>query len=557
MDGPDRRTINGRIEIPPEWKIHALPFRPERSILAGMQCARKFLSGIMRGTVIALLCLAVGGLAGAEPISVPARPNILLILADDMGWSDLGCYGGEIHTPNLDKLAEGGLRFTQIHNTAKCFPSRACLLTGLYAQQCGMAKRPGKFRNAVTLGEVLRTAGYRTLMTGKHHGTDNPYERGFDHYYGLRDGAANYFNPGHPRAGEPAPAQKRPGRRVWCFDGEVRQPFTPEDRDFYSTDAFTDWALDFLERTRGEDRPFFLYVAYQAPHDPLQARPEDIARYRGKYRLGYEAVAKARYERQRKIGLVDARYPRSPATHRSWEDLSETEKDDQDLRMAVYAAMIECMDRNIGRLLDKIRQLGETDNTLVLFASDNGCSAEVVRIGDGPIGSMTRWASLGADWANVSNTPFRYFKNYSHEGGTCTPMIAFWPAGIHQAGAITHNPGHFIDIMPTLVELAGGEYPVKRGEESIHPMAGQSLVPAFRGETPVRKAPLFWEWSRGRAIRTGPWKLVSWNGDWELYDMRADRTETHNLAADYPETVKRLAGQFQAWSRTWSNPESP
>jgi len=497
-------------------------------------------------------------LATATPAAESARrPNVIVLLADDMGWSDLGCYGGEISTPHLDRLGQGGVRFTQFHNTAKCFPSRACLLTGLYAQQCGMDQKPRAIQNAVTVGEVLRAAGYRTLMVGKHHGTDNPYDRGFDRYRGLRDGAANYFNPGLQRPGEGVPAQKRPGKRVWCFDDEVLQPYTPEEPDFYSTDYFTNWALEFLDEWKGEyadaGKPFFLYVAYQAPHDPLQAWPEDIAKYRGKYRVGYEAIAAARYKRQRAMSLVDKTFPRAPRTFRDWETLPEEEKADQELRMAVYAAMIDRMDQNIGRVLAKVRDMGEEENTLILFASDNGSSAEVVRRGDGEIGTLTRWASLQRDWACASNTPFRNFKGYSHQGGICTPLIAYWPRGIQAPGRISQWVGHFVDILATLVEVTGVSYPPESAGEGIPPLAGESFLPVLEDREVPRQSPLFWEWSRGKAVRTGRWKLVSWQDKWELFDMTEDRTETRDRSWRRPEIVAQLKSLHRHW-RLQSDP---
>jgi len=477
-------------------------------------------------------------------------PNIILILADDMGWSDLGCYGGEISTPNLDGLAENGIRFTQFHNTAKCFPSRACLLTGQYAQDVGMSQKPEHFQNAVTLGEVLRTAGYRTLMTGKHHGLDNPYERGFDHYYGLRDGAANYFNPGHQRSGEKIPAQKRPGRRYWCFDDEVLQPYTPLEEDFYSTDYYTKWALEFLEKYKNEDQPFFLYMAYQAPHDPLQAWPEDIAKYRGKYGEGYEIIAERRYLKQKEIGLIDDTFPRSNPSFTNWETLSDSEKDIQNQKMAVYASMIDRLDQNIGKVLRKVKDMGEEENTLILFASDNGSSAEDAESnvgGTGEIGSMTYWASLGLSWANVSNTPFRFYKNYSYEGGICTPLIAYWPQSIKSPGRFSKFNGHFIDIMATLVDITGAQYPGEFNEEQIFPMDGESLYTVFLNQAANRSEPLFWQWSKGRAVIHNNWKLVSWDGDWQLYDMSVDRTETKNLADENPVKVKELEKLYLDW----------
>ncbi len=480
--------------------------------------------------------LLLPGFAGAE------RPNIILILADDLGWSDIGCYGSEIATPNLDHLAANGIRFTQFHNTSKCFPSRACLLTGLYAQQCGMDKGPKNLLNCVTLGEAMRAAGYRTLMAGKHHGTENPFERGFDRYFGLRDGCCNYFNPGKQRPGEGKPAQKR--TRTWCIDGETYKPYTPKEKDFYTTDYFTNHALSWLEEYKAEKKPFFLYLSYTAPHDPLMAWPEDIAKYKGRYNVGYTAIRKARYARQRKSGLIDGSFPFSAATHGSWGNNA-----DEIRKMEVYAAMIDRMDRNIGRVLEKIRKLGEEENTLVFFCSDNGASGEVVKLkGSGEIGSLTRWTSLGGKWMNVCNTPFRFGKNSSFEGGICTPLVACWPAGIKKPGRVSHEPGHFIDFMPTLLEVAGAKYPETFKGRKILPFEGKSLVPVFEGRKLERGKPLFFQWSGGKAVHAGRWKLVSRSKDgWELYDMDKDKTETRNLARSMPEKVRELSGLYDAW----------
>jgi len=477
------------------------------------------------------------------------RPNVVFVLADDMGYSDLGCYGGEIATPHIDRLAAEGLRFTQVYNTSKCFPSRACLLTGAYAQQVGMDKRPREIRGGVTLGEVLRAAGYRTFWSGKHHGTENPYERGFDRYYGLRDGACNYFNPGVQREGEPLPAQKRPNR-FWCIDGETHSPYSPP-AGFYTTDAFTDWALQFLEEGRDSERPFFLYVAYNAPHDPLQAWPEDIERYAGTYDEGYEAIRAARWRRQRELGLFGEQVPLAPPEHRPWEQLDETQRSDQVRRMQVYAAMVDRLDQNVGRLIAKLEELDALENTLFVFASDNGASSEVVRIGEGEIGSMTRWASLGGDWANVANTPLRRYKNHSHEGGICTPFVVHWPARVSTAGGFVRTPAHFVDLMPTLVELAGASYPTMHRDEPVVPMQGVSLLPLLDGEPLERGRPLFWQWGRGQALRDGRWKLVRFKDQpWELYDLAVDRTETNDLAHADPERVAALAAAWDVWYAT-------
>ncbi len=478
---------------------------------------------------------------------VPKQPNIVIVLADDLGYSDIGAYGSEIETPNLDKLAQNGIRFTQMHNTSKCFPSRAVLLTGIYAQQSDMHDRPGAFHNSVMIGEVLKQAGYRTLFVGKHHSTDNPYHWGFDHYRGLMDGAANYFNPGLQHQGESMPAQKRYGERVFAFDGDTVQPYTPP-KEYYATDSWTDWSLELLDKYKNEEKPFMLYLAYQAPHDPLQAPEESIQKYEGVYEKGYEAIARDRYQRQQEMGLVDERYPRSEPTYPEWESLSDSAKADQVRRMQVYAGMIDRMDKNIGRIINRIKTMGEWENTLFIFASDNGASAEVVNIGDGPIGSMTRWASLKEDWANVANTPFRYFKNYSYAGGTVTPFIAHWPAVIKQGGAINHSLTHFIDIMPTLTDITGARYPQKYKGEKVHPMQGVSLLPLLKGKTIEREEPLFFDWSDGSAIRTDQWKLVREGTDWQLFDMQNDRTETNNVADKNPEVVDELDQRWQQWA---------
>jgi arylsulfatase A-like enzyme len=482
-------------------------------------------------------------------------PDIVLISLDDLGWSDLGCYGGEIRTPNIDRLAQEGMRFTQFHNTSKCFPSRACLLTGVYAQQCGYAEDfRSPLENAVTLGEVLREAGYITLWSGKHHGLENPVYRGFDHYYGLKDGACNHFNPGDQRPGEGAPARKgRPGAkrvRAWCIDSTLYEPYTPAEADFYTTDEFTRYAMDWLEEYRDDPRPLFLYMAYTAPHDPLMAWPEDIARYRGAYDEGYRAVRQKRYEKQVRMGLIDSTYRLSEASHPGWDSLPEELKAEEIRKMEVYAAMTDRVDQNLGRLLEKLEERGRMDHTLILLVSDNGASAEMVYIEDdyGEIGSLTRWSSLGASWANVSNTPFRYFKNYSHEGGTNTPLIACWPGRI-EAGSFSRFPGHFIDIMPTLVEITGADYPETFRGGPVTPMQGRSLLPAFRGKASEREHPLFWEWSDGQAVRDGEWKLVRWGkeGAWELYKLGEDPTETRDVSGEFPGRVEEMEALFLRW----------
>ena len=506
---------------------------------------------MLRLWFVSLIILAVAGSGLAtEGDNAGKRPNMLLILADDMGWSDIGCYGGEIKTPNIDSLAENGVRFLQMHNTSKCFPSRACLLTGVYAQQCGMGKQPSKIVNAVTLGEVLKEAGYRTLASGKHHSTESLYERGFDRYFGMRDGAGNHFNPGLQRDGEGVPAQKGNtlGRRYWCIDSKTMRKFTP-DKGFYTTDAFTDYALEYLEEYKKEDRPFFLYLAYTAPHDPLMAWPEDIAKYEGVYTVGYEAIRKARYQRQKQMGLIDEKFALSEPTYQNWDKLSDKAKADQARRMQVYAAMVDRMDQNIGRVLDKLKELGEFDNTLIVFASDNGSSAENVDIGSGEIGTVTRWASLQKHWANVGNTPFRMYKNYSFEGGINTPMLAHWPDGIKRPGRLSDFAGHFIDIMPTFIEAAGAKYPQEHNGKKIVPCEGESFASVFEDRDIKREKAMFWQWKDGKAVRYGKWKLVTFGKEWELYDMEADRTETNDLAEQNPEIAAKMANMYKEWEK--------
>lgn len=520
----------------------------------------------MRAKIFAQLSFILCLLLAFNASSNDKQPNILLILADDLGWSDLGCYGSIIKTPNLDKLAKDGIRFTQFHNTAKCYPSRACLLTGVYAQQNNMARGAGKIKNAVTLAEVLREAGYRTLASGKHHGEDNLYDRGFDRYFGLRDGVCNYFNPGYQRPGEVVPAHKK-GKfpRKWCIDGQTFSPYTPKEKDFYTTDYFTNYALEYLEEYKDEDKPFFLYLAYTAPHDPLQAWPKDIKKYTGKFMQGYQAYRQARYERMLKMKLIDkVSFPLSEPSYRDWDSLSSEEKVQEDRRMAVYAAMIDCMDQNIGKVIDKLDKLGQLENTLILFASDNGCSPGSDSGGfkdynpdakNGEIGSMQRYTKLGIDWANVSNTPFKLFKTNAHKGGTCTPLIAYWPKGIIGNNRISHKPGHFIDIMPTIIDIAKAKYPQEFKGEKVVPTQGESLVSVFKNKNTARTNPIYWYYGKGKAIQYDNWRLVSdAESPWVLYNMDTDRSETTDVSNKYPEVVSKLNDLHKKWMK--ENPVS-
>lgn len=483
------------------------------------------------------------------------KPNIILILVDDMGYSDIGSYGGEINTPNLDKLANQGIRFTQMHNTSKCFPSRATLLTGVYAQQNNMSENPSSFQNAISLGDLLKTAGYRTLQSGKNHSKTSLYDFGFDRVYEFFGGATNHFNPGKQRKGEPQPIFKG-GPDTWNIDDKAYKPYNT-DKDFYSTDYFTKQAISYLDEYKNEKKPFFLYLAYTAPHDPLMAWPEDIAKYRGKYAVGYKAIREARYKKMVELGMVDASMKLSKETFKDWDLLSEEEKDKEDLRMAIYAAMIDRIDQNVGKLLDKLKEIGKLDNTLILFASDNGANSvdaekkynkNSVKLG-AKIGDVSYWASTGEDWANVSNTPYRYFKSYSYEGGICTPFIAYWPGAIKNTGSINNQPLHFVDVMATCQDITGAKYPTTFRNEAIVPMQGESFLPILKGGAPTeRLKPIFWQYNNGKAIRLGDFKAVAHKDVWALYDMTADRNETNDLKGKNPEKLNELVKLYDTWA---------
>ncbi len=518
------------------------------------------------------------------PAGNGSRPNILLIMVDDMGFSDLGCYGGEIHTPNLDQLASNGLRFSQFYNNAICAPTRASLLTGLYSQQVSS----GDPKDCVTIAEVLKTAGYRTLMAGKWHLSgilsDLPVERGFDRYYGLVDGGCNFFNPGLKRPGEKEPGKKTPGDNpAFAIDDRVIQPYTPEDKNFYTTDAFTDYALNYLDEYGRDESPFFLYVGYTAPHYPLHAWPEDIAKYRDSYKVGWDRLRQQRLERMLEMGLIEERWALSTRDPDSlpWEEIEQ--KDAWDLKMAVYAAMVDRVDQNVGRLLAKVRELGVEENTVVLFLSDNGASDEDRNsTPDIPPGPVESYRTMELPWANLSNAPFRKFKRWNHEGGIATPLIAYWPRVIENRGEITHQIGHVIDVMATCADIAGAEWPFSYNGREVLPLEGKSLLPIFRGEQREGHRALYWNQAGQesntptlwRAVRMGKWKLVSpdhwtdynpWRpgGEaksadkpqpdpktiWELYDMEADRTEVNDLGDQYPDRVKEMAELYDAWQR--------
>ena len=509
--------------------------------------ARRFLPP----TLALLAPVLPAAVAGDAP-----RPNIVVVLADDMGYSDIGCYGGEIETPHLDALAAGGLRFTQFYNGARCCPTRASLITGLYPHQVGVGHMTSEGANegqdkgspgykgelseaCATLAEVLRSAGYQTLMSGKWHvGTFQgtwPRDRGFDRYYGILRGASNYFRPSPDK--------------LLMLD---RTPIEPPE-DFYATDAFTDHAIEFLRGTEERDeRPFFLYLAYTAPHWPLHAHPEDVARYRGKYLQGWDALRSARLGRMREMGILDERWALTARDAPAWDGLPEERRAELDHRMALYAAQVDRMDQGVGRVVATLEQLGELEDTLILFLVDNGGCAEGGNFGGGPkeqLGTRKGYMlSYGRGWANASNTPFRRYKHWVHEGGIASPLIVHWPAGIEARGELRHQVGHLVDVMATCVDVSGAEYPTERAGRAVPPMEGTSLVPALADE-PLERGALFWEHEGNVAVRRGDWKLVARHGgEWELYDLAADRTETVDLAHEHPELARELQALHSRWA---------
>lgn len=492
--------------------------------------------------IAALLVLLTLGVS-AHADAADTRPNIVLIMCDDMGFSDIASYGGEIDTPNLDKLAAQGVRFRTFYNNAKCEHTRASLITGHWWHHVGASA--SVVYKGKTFGDRMRAAGYRTLMTGKWHAGQTPYQRGFDRYFGLTDGCCNFWNPGTARPGEPEPAKKR--IRRWANDDQESKPFTPEDKDFYTTDVFTDYALRYLDEYKGEDKPFFLYLAYTAPHYPLHASEEDVAKYRGKYKaIGWDKLREQRFAKQIELGVhtPNTTLPPRDTGVPAWDDTKEKDRDWWDLRMATYAAMIDRMDRNIGRLLDQLETQGELDNTVIFFLSDNGAEADS-KDRSSVKGSMpwevTSYLTQGKPWANASNTPFRKYKTTPYEGGTRTPMIACWP-GKTPAGKWTDHPGHLIDFTPTFLELAGVEPPAA--------LPGQSLAQVIQGKKMDRPYPLYWRFG-GDAIRDHDWKAVrpgkNNKNPWQLYNLANDPTEQNDLADQHPDRVKQLAEQWEQW----------
>ncbi|MDH4476957.1 MAG: arylsulfatase [Verrucomicrobiaceae bacterium] len=479
----------------------------------------------MKHTLTLLAALLLAPIAGLAAVQT-SKPNILLILADDMGFSDLGCYGGEIATPNLDRLAAGGLRFTSFYNSAKCEPTRASLMSGQYWQDCGLGVKRG-----LTMGQAMKSAGYDTFAVGKWHLDGNPVERGFDHYFGHLGGGSDYFK----------------GSRTHRLDDK---PFVPaNDGKFYTTDANADYAIKFISEAHEQhpEKPFFMYLAFNAPHASLQAKAQDIAKYRGKYRVGWDKLRAQRYQKQIELGITKKEWALSPRpdTIPAWDTLTPEEQEFEDVRMAVYAAQVDCMDQAIGRVLAQVKQLGEEENTLVIFLSDNGASpydhGKVTARKIEPLLDGTSHLGYGVGWANVSETPFRHYKRNMFNGGSSTACIASWPAVVKQPGTITDQRGHIIDLMATIVDVGGGSWPAEIAGTKIEPLPGKSLAPILAGEQRAPHEVLYLQLFDHRAVIAGDMKLVSdWGRPAEMFNLATDRTELHDLSKDQPAELQRL-----------------
>jgi len=507
--------------------------------------------------------LAIKSLYGTSH-SKKRKPNILFLLADDMGYSDAGCYGGDIATPNLNHLADNGIRFTQFYNTGRCWPSRASLLTGYFAQQVRRDNLPGKKGHgkrqkwATLLPERLKPLNYRSYHSGKWHIDGTPLEGGFDLSYCLND-HDRYFSP-----------QKH------LLNDEKLPPVATES-DYYATTAIADHAIKCLKdhSQKHQDQPFFSYVAFTSPHFPLHALQKDIDRYRKNYLQGWDSNRKHRFERLKKLGIVECQLsmrdaktipswnlPEETLEQKigkcevgyavAWNSLTDEEKEFQATKMAIHAAMIDRMDQEIGRIMEQIQKMRVLDNTVIMFASDNGASAEQIVRGDNhdrsaPLGSAHSYLCLGPGWSTAANTPFRLHKSWVHEGGIATPFIVSWPKGINAHGQLRHDPTHLIDVAPTIMELAGGKWPEDYVGKPMPDSPGISLVPAFEQDGAIKHDYLFWLHNNNRAIRVGKWKLVAQkNKTWELFDLNSDRSETKNLANEYPDKVKELTN---LWDR--------
>lgn len=511
------------------------------------------------------MALATIALAAVGPVHASAqkRPNIVIILADDMGFSDISSYGGEIPTPNIDRLAENGVRFTQFYNNARCSPTRAALLTGLNPHQAGMGylsgtrnpESKGTFgrlhERAVTISELLSGGGYYTALAGKWHlGTtpgSTPWTRGFQRSLSASAGGIYFPN-----------QQEEEGQKNLFIDGEKIDLNDPRlGKNWYGTDLWTDWSIKFIEEARSQKKPFFMMVSHVAPHFPLMAPEADIDRFKGQYLRGWDELRQARFERQKKLDLIGPNLglAKPEPTGSAWSSLNRKQKARFEQMMAIYAATVSRMDQSVGRLVAHLKSTGEFDNTIILFLSDNGGNAESGpngrAKGPGALGGPDSRVFVGMNWAQLQNTPLRSFKHFTYEGGIATPMIVHWPKGLAKsaAGRLDRTPAHVIDVMPTLLELSGVAYPARFSDHDILPAEGVSLVPALRGQTIARKQPLYWEHEGNRAVRDGRWKAVMrFMGQWELYDLDRDRTETENLAKRHPERLQAMAADWQRWA---------
>lgn len=498
----------------------------------------------MRNTITSIaLCLFAISCTGQIKSE---KPNIIVILVDDMGYSDLGCTGSEINTPNLDAMARKGVLFTNCYNTSRCCPSRASLLTGQYQWDAGIGhmdytksilpEYQGYLNNkSATIAELLKEEGYQTFMSGKWHVGHKKREmwpdyRGFDQFYGTPSGGGIYFYP-----------SKFYDRPVY-HNGQKVEP----DSTWYSTDAFTDYSIDYIKNRREKDRPFFMYMAYIAPHFPLQARKQDIEKYRKTYLKGYDVIRKNRFEKQKQLKIIDPNIPASEPIYKDWESIEN--KEEEALKMAVYAAMMDCLDQNIGKLIKSLEDEGIIENTIVMFMSDNGgCPSDFNKTPEAEIGSRNSNATYGI-WYNVSNTPYRMGKRKEHEGGIITPLIIHWPNGIKDNG-INHEPVHIMDIMPSCLQIAGAEYPNQFNGIKLDALDGMSIIPLLEGENQDPDRVYYWEHEGNRAVRKGDWKLVALKKkNWELYNLSVDPYEQNNLASKNQEKYGELLNLYIKWS---------
>ena len=466
-----------------------------------------------------LLFISATGIRAAQE-----KPNVLVVMVDDLGFSDIGCYGGEIDTPNLDRLANNGLRFSQFYNTAKCHSSRISLLTGRYAFLAGNTS----LNRAVTSAEVLGEAGYFTAMTGKWHLKEQPTDFGFQRYWGHLSGACNYFK----------------GDKTFHLNGE---PWQVPAKNFYTTVANVDYALEFLGEARQSEKPWYLYIAFNAPHAPLQPLEVDYKKYLGRYETGWDNIRKDRLKKQRKLGLFGKDVSPSPRPDHvpAWSSLPKERQVFESRRMSAIAGMIDRVDQELGRLFVNLESTDELDNTLILFVSDNGACPYDRRspnINGQPFDPNTTWSdSTGWSWAR--NSPFRYYKQNQFEGGIGTPAVVHWPKGLKvKAGSINHQPAHLVDVLPTLAELADTELPKQWSGRELEPDSGISLMPILQGKKIKKRPPIHLLFGSDRGLRDGDWKLVSFRSHpWELYNISTDRTELENLAAKHPGRVRQMS----------------